>query len=106
MSSTTAFDIGVNGKPHPVTPGTTLTDLVIALGRKPELVAIERNGEIVPRSRYADTTLAPEDRLEIVHFVQGGSTHSPQSRLAFSRTQPIRFAALGAASSIGRATDS
>lgn len=35
-------------------------------------VAVERNEEIVPRSRYASTILAGGDSLEIVHFIGGG----------------------------------
>jgi sulfur carrier protein len=35
-------------------------------------LAVERNGEIVPRSRYADTRLGDGDRLEIVVAVGGG----------------------------------
>ena len=35
-------------------------------------VAVERNEEIVPRSRYAETWLASGDSLEIVHFIGGG----------------------------------
>jgi sulfur carrier protein len=35
-------------------------------------IAVERNGEIVPRSRYAETPVAPGDKLEIVGAVGGG----------------------------------
>jgi len=35
-------------------------------------VAVEKNGEIVPRSQYADTRLAEGDALEIVVAVGGG----------------------------------
>ena len=35
-------------------------------------VAVERNEEIVPRSRYSETWLASGDSLEIVHFIGGG----------------------------------
>lgn len=35
-------------------------------------LAVEKNGEIVPKSRHADTPLAPGDRLEIVVAVGGG----------------------------------
>jgi sulfur carrier protein len=35
-------------------------------------VAVEKNGEIVPRSRYPDTSLADGDQLEIVVAVGGG----------------------------------
>jgi sulfur carrier protein len=49
-------------------------DLVIAeLGLKGDRVAVEHNGEIVPRSAWAQTEVAGEDRLEVVHFVGGGS---------------------------------
>jgi sulfur carrier protein len=35
-------------------------------------IAVEKNGEIVPRSRYATTDVRPGDRLEIVGAVGGG----------------------------------
>jgi sulfur carrier protein len=35
-------------------------------------IAVERNGEIVPKSAYADTQLQEGDRLEIVHAIGGG----------------------------------
>ena len=39
---------------------------------KGDRVAIEHNGNIVPRGEWANTSLADGDRLEIVHFVGGG----------------------------------
>jgi sulfur carrier protein len=50
----------------------TVADLVVALGLTGKRIAVERNGEIVPRSRYAETPLARGDRLEIVGAVGGG----------------------------------
>lgn len=64
--------IQVNGEPRELAPGTDLASLLEELGRHPRTVAVERNGEIVPRARYADTELLDGDRLEIVGFVQGG----------------------------------
>ncbi len=46
--------------------------LLVAIGLDTRKVAVERNEEIVPRSRYADTWLASGDTLEIVHFIGGG----------------------------------
>lgn len=46
--------------------------LLTVLGLDTKKVAVERNEEIVPRSRYAKTWLASGDRLEIVHFIGGG----------------------------------
>ncbi len=47
--------------------------LVQELGLKSDRVAIEQNGEIVPRSSWSSAPLANGDRLELVHFVGGGS---------------------------------
>jgi sulfur carrier protein len=53
-------------------PVTAVADLVRLLGLEGKRIAIERNGAIVPKSRYADTPLAEGDRLEIVGAVGGG----------------------------------
>ena len=46
--------------------------LLVMLDLDARKVAVERNEEIVPRSRYAETWLASGDSLEIVHFIGGG----------------------------------
>jgi thiamine biosynthesis protein ThiS len=71
-SGAPAIELRVNGAAHAVDPGATVADLVATLGRDPRTVAVERNGDIVPRARWAATPLAVGDRLEIVQFVQGG----------------------------------
>jgi len=57
------------GSPAPF----TLAALVEILGMKADRVAVELNSDIVPRDRWAETQLQEGDRLEIVHFVGGGS---------------------------------
>jgi sulfur carrier protein len=52
--------------------GANLQDLIAELGLKGDRVAIEHNGNIVPRAEWAEARLAAGDRLEIVHFVGGG----------------------------------
>ena len=52
---------------------TTLAALVEILGMKADRVAVELNRDIVPRDRWAETALKDGDRLEVVHFVGGGS---------------------------------
>jgi thiamine biosynthesis protein ThiS len=66
------LDVSLNGEPHQVPLGATVADLVAGLGRDPRTVAVERNGDLVPRARFAATPLGAGDRLEVVHFVQGG----------------------------------
>jgi sulfur carrier protein len=53
-------------------PVDTVADLVRELALEGKRIAVERNGVIVPRSRYADTPVAPGDALEIVGAVGGG----------------------------------
>ncbi|MFC0203647.1 sulfur carrier protein ThiS [Novosphingobium soli] len=62
----------VNGEPRRIAPGSSVAELVAQIGLDPQKVAVERNGEIAPRSTLADVILADGDVLEIVHFVGGG----------------------------------
>ncbi|WP_043605509.1 sulfur carrier protein ThiS [Novosphingobium sp. Rr 2-17] len=62
----------VNGEPRRAAAGASVADLVTGLGLDPKKVAVERNGEIAPRSTLADVILTQGDVLEIVHFVGGG----------------------------------
>jgi sulfur carrier protein len=62
----------INGNERHFAPPLTVEQLVGELGCAGKRVAIERNGEIVPRSRYADVALADGDRLEVVVAVGGG----------------------------------
>ena len=71
MSRAMTKSITLNGAPHR-SAAATIADLVRELDLAPEKVAVERNGEIVPRSTLGDAPLADGDRLEIVHFVGGG----------------------------------
>lgn len=66
------MEIILNGKPHPLTRSMTVSDLVDALGFTGKRIAVERNAEIVPRSRHATTQLAGGDQVEIVVAVGGG----------------------------------
>jgi thiazole synthase len=77
--------ITLNGAPHRTT-ADTIADLARELELAPEKVAVERNGEIVPRSTLAEALLADGDRLEIVHFVGGGDHAAEDSWTVAGRT--------------------
>lgn len=67
------LSITVNGRPRTLSPqSSTLADLVRELDIEGKRIAVEKNGEIVPKSRYAATPLATGDRIEIVGAVGGG----------------------------------
>ena len=63
----------INGEAHTVAADFTLSTLIESLNMKTDRVAVELNREIVPRDRWPQTQLKDGDRLEIVHFVGGGS---------------------------------
>jgi thiamine biosynthesis protein ThiS len=66
----------INGEQRDFPDGLTVAALVAQLGMKPDRVAVELNLEIVPRAQWETTTLKSGDKLELVHFV-GGGTASP-----------------------------
>lgn len=52
--------------------GKTLAEYLAATDYDIKRIAVERNGEIIPKSQYAETVLEPGDSVEIVSFVGGG----------------------------------
>jgi sulfur carrier protein len=66
------IQLSVNGQTRRVEPGANVARLLEALDLSGKRVAVERNGEIVPRSRYLATSLEDGDALEIVVAVGGG----------------------------------
>ncbi|PWR24027.1 sulfur carrier protein ThiS [Zavarzinia compransoris] len=67
------MNITVNGDQLALSGPSTVAGLIARLGLDQGKVAVERNLEIVPRSTYGDVQLAEGDRIEIVHFIGGGS---------------------------------
>jgi thiamine biosynthesis protein ThiS len=64
--------IRVNGVVRALPREASIAALVRELALESKRIAVELNGTIVPRSRYADTRLAAGDRVEIVGAVGGG----------------------------------
>jgi sulfur carrier protein len=66
------LSIVLNGSSRVCDDQATVADLIRDLALEGKRIAVERNGEIVPRSRLADTRLAHGDRIEVVRAVGGG----------------------------------
>ena len=65
--------ITINGKHRDFELGSmTVASLVITLALEGKRLAIELNGEIVPRSQFSEVLLKDGDQLEIVGAVGGG----------------------------------
>jgi len=66
------MNIQLNGKPHEFASSCSVADLLASLGYAGKRIAVEHNGEIVPKSRHADVILVENDQVEIVVAVGGG----------------------------------
>lgn len=66
------MDIQLNGTPLTLPAPCSLADLLAAQGLAGRRVAVEVNGEIVPRGRHPEHALADGDVVEIVHALGGG----------------------------------
>lgn len=70
--SASPLQLIINGQDERVFATMSVAALLEARGLAGKRVAVERNGEIVPKSRHAETLLATGDRIEIVVAVGGG----------------------------------
>ena len=72
------MQLHINGEQRDFPDDLTVAALVGQLGMKPDRVAVELNLEIVLRAQWEATVLKDGDKLEVVHFVGGGSTSLPK----------------------------
>jgi sulfur carrier protein len=64
--------ISINGTPRQFSEPASVAALIEAMGLTGKRIALERNGEIVPRGMFATQQLADGDKLEVVVAVGGG----------------------------------
>ena len=69
------MQLQINGELRSFPEKLSLSELIVQLGMKQDRVAVELNLEIVPRGNWEATVLKDGDKLEIVHFVGGGSAN-------------------------------
>jgi sulfur carrier protein len=69
----TSITIQLNGEPRLCAAGLTLPEVLEAFGYRPQLVVVEFNGVILPRSSWGDQPVVESDCLEVVTIVGGGS---------------------------------
>jgi thiamine biosynthesis protein ThiS len=63
----------LNGEERDAGTSTNIEQLIEDLNLRPERVAVELNGEVVKRVNWSNAVLSEGDRVEIIHFVGGGS---------------------------------
>lgn len=72
----TELQLQINGQPRTLALASpqTLDAVVAELGLRGDRIALELNGDIVPRTTWPGTSIQTGDRLEVVHFVGGGDS--------------------------------
>lgn len=63
--------VKVNGEPKDIA-GKTIAEYLATTNYDVKRIAVERNGDIVPKAQYGETVLQDGDSIEIVSFVGGG----------------------------------
>ncbi len=64
----------VNGKETNITDGLTVSQLLVQENVKmPDMVSVELNGQILKRTKFEETTLKDDDKVEFLYFMGGGS---------------------------------
>ena len=68
------MSVSVNGRPHRLSEGQTVADLVLVTtgSAAPRGVAVAVNGTVVRRAEWPDTGLSDGDRVEVLTATQGG----------------------------------
>lgn len=64
--------VKINGEDKEVKAGTSLAEYLEEAGFNLKRLAVEINGDIIPKKQYSETILNDGDRVEIVSFVGGG----------------------------------
>ena len=72
MTTETLITLTLNGAAREFPSGTTVSQMLEALGMQPELVAVEINRELVRKRDFGSRPVAAGDQIEIVEFVGGG----------------------------------
>lgn len=67
-----SVEVFVNGRSQQVEPPVTIQQLLDVLDIRRGYVAVEVNGQLVPRQQHATSRLQEGDRLEVVTLVGGG----------------------------------
>lgn len=69
---TSTISLTVNGDPTELAVGATIADLLVQMAVVGRRIAVELNGEIVPKADHANTALQADDLVEVVQAIGGG----------------------------------
>ena len=67
------MNLVINGKETNITDGLTVTELLVRENvQMPDMVSVELNGQILKRTKFEQTSLKNDDKVEFLYFMGGG----------------------------------
>jgi sulfur carrier protein len=66
------IEIELNGEPHRLAQGSSLFDLLEGLGLSNQPLALAVNRNVVPRQRWREHSVQPNDKIDVVRAIGGG----------------------------------
>lgn len=66
------IEIMINGQKESIADGTTVEDILKAKDVRPEMVAVEINGELIQKGEYPNYALSTGDQMEFLYYMAGG----------------------------------
>ena len=68
------MNLVINGKETNITDGLTVNQLLARENvQMPDMVSVELNGQILKRTKFEETLLKNDDKVEFLYFMGGGS---------------------------------
>jgi sulfur carrier protein len=68
------MNLVINGKEINITDGLTVNQLLVQENvQMPDMVSVELNGQILKRTKFEQTSLKNNDKVEFLYFMGGGS---------------------------------
>ena len=68
------MNLVINGKETNITDGLTVNQLLAQENvQMPDMVSVELNGQILKRTRFEETLLKDDDKVQFLYFMGGGS---------------------------------
>lgn len=89
------IEVTINGQKEKIAVGTTVADILQAKEVRPEMVAVEINGQLIQRNEYRTLTLVVGDQMEFLYYMAGGDfgrqNRRQSNRATESGTTEIRL---------------
>jgi len=67
------IEVVINGKKEKIEEGVTIAQILKQRNIRPEMVAVELNGQVIERDAYASLELKEGDSLEFLFYMAGGT---------------------------------